>query len=114
MSLPSLFEYLPYEHAVAITKLAEKEPSVTGTVVKGLVGFGGGTAAGFGLGVLAKKIYEKTQGQPLPPKLLASAGALVGGGFGLAYALYKSKEQEEIRRAIEAKRNRTQGGVSGK
>lgn len=115
MSLPTIFDYLPSEDALAIVKLAKEEnTSVIKPVLLGLGTLGGGIATGYGLGRLANKVYEKTQGRPIPPQLLGAAGGLIGAGFSLAYARYKAEEREEMRRAIEAKRNRAQRSVPGK
>jgi len=119
MSLPSLFDYLSEADALTIMKLAEgekkpRDPSILGAFVKGSLMMGAATAASFGTLQLAKKVYEKTQGKPIPTKFLVPAAALLGAGMGFAYPTYKAHELEEIHRAIQAKRNRTQGGVPGK
>lgn len=118
MSLPSLFDYLPSEEAHAILKFAAVEekppPKFFATLAKGALGFGGGTILGFGASAAANQIHKKVYGTPIPSSLLGPAATLVGGGMGIAYSLYKSKEQEDLRRAYEAYRNRPKGGVPRK
>ena len=128
MSLPTLFEYLPYEQAAALTKLAEdphstpaptapkakKLPSIPGMIARNALGMGAGMGAGFGASMLAKKIYEKVEGKPIPHGFLLPAASMVGGGLGLAYSLYRTHEQEEIRDVLKAKRDLAKGRVSGK
>lgn len=120
MSLPTLFEYLPKDAAIAILKLAEeKKPHenapkhVAKTIGSGLLGLAGGTLAGYGAGALANKGYELIQGHPVPGSLLAPTASVLGGAGGLAYALWKAKEQEELKRAFEGGQNRPEGLVPG-
>ncbi len=108
MRTPTLFEYLPFEAAVAITKLAEAKPIVSPkthmvkTVAQGLAGLGVGTFAGYGLGEVMNRVYKGVEGKNIPHGALLPAASVLGGAMGLAYSLYKAKEQQELARAFEA------------
>lgn len=80
----------------------------------GTLGFGTGTLAGMGGGYLADKAYEKVTGRRIPSSALHIAAPLVGAGAGIAYAMYKAKEQEAIRRALESETGPRTGGVPAK
>lgn len=83
----------------------EKKPSKGWQLAKilgsGALGFGVGTAAGMGTGYIADKIYEKATGNKIPKPLVLGAAPLLGGAAGIAYSVYKAKEQEAMRRALE-------------
>lgn len=118
--MPSIFDYLSREEVAGLAKLAEKEhikhPIRHGlaTVGKGLLGFGAGSAGGYAIGHLANAVFEKTTGKELTPQLLVPAASLVGAGLGMAYSLYKSKENEELQRAFQAHRDNAKGSIPGK
>lgn len=67
----------------------------------GLLGFGAGTAAGAGAAELAARAYKGRTGSAPPRELLLAAMPLLGTGAGVAYSMYKSRESEAIRRALE-------------
>lgn len=112
MSLPSILDYLPRETALRLVKTAETEKTAAvgkaiKVVAKSLTGFGVGTAAGLGTGMIVDHVYHATTGERLPKELLLPAASILGAGMGLAYSMYKSKELEELQSAIKAKRNDT-------
>lgn len=122
MSLPSIFEYLP-DQAVLLCKVAEvaearssgqKARSVAKTVGAGLLGFGTGSLAGAGAGMLLDKAHQAVTGQQVPLGMLAKAAPLVGGAMGLAYNVYKAQELEEMRRALASKPDQSQGRIPPK
>lgn len=115
MSTPSLFSYLSLEDGLAICKLAEgKKPSRILGAAKAvgipLLGFTGGTVAGFGAGHLADTIHQKLMGSPIPSSYLAAVAPTLGAGLGLAYGLYKAHEMEELRRVIQGHPNKPPSG----
>jgi hypothetical protein len=125
MSLPSIFEYLP-EQARDLCKVAagphsnpvQEEPSpaqraggVVKTVGTGLLGFGLGSLAGAGGAALLDKWHEAATGQKIPLTALHAVAPVVGGAMGLAYNIYKARELEELRRALESKSDRSQGRI---
>lgn len=98
-----------------LQKIAEDEhgPSRAGTVAghigSGLAGFGLGTGTGLLLGHGINEAYKRVTGRPGVPKSLIYGGApLLGLGSGIAYSIYKAKEQEAIRRALA---NQTEPGA---
>lgn len=72
----------------------------------GLLASGVGTLAGFGAASVADMVSKKITGHEIPLQNLMAIAPVVGAASGIAYSLYKSREAEEIRRAIEAERNR--------
>jgi hypothetical protein len=70
--------------------------------------FGVGTAAGYG----AQAGVEKLMGKALTPTRARMAAPILGGAMGLAYNQYKAYEQQELRRALEAHKNKPTGAVS--
>lgn len=115
MSTPFLFSYLTAEDAEAICKLAagekkNKAKEVAKIVGTGILGAGVGHLAG-GLAVhAANKLHQKLYGTPIARS--PSMGAVMpvlGAGAGLAYSLYKAKELEELRRALETNNNEPVG-----
>lgn len=119
MSLPSIFEYLP-ELGGALLKTAEeperkqKTPwQVAKTVGSGALGFGIGSLGGMGLAHLADKIHQKAPGAgPIPVGSIQKALPFLGGAAGLAYNLYKAKELEELRDAVQS--HLPEGGIPPK
>jgi hypothetical protein len=110
MSLPPIYSYLSLETALALIQPMHMEKTAAAgaavrTVIKGLAGFGVGTAAGYGTAALANKVFHAATGEELPNHLLLPAASLLGAGMGLAYSMYKTKELEELQRALKAKRN---------
>lgn len=69
--------------------------------------FGAGTAAGYG----AQLGLERAFGKQLTPSRLRMAAPLLGGAMGLAYNEYKTREQQELRRALEAHQSKSKGTV---
>lgn len=123
MSLPSIFDYMPEQardlcaatkEAEEIRSPADKAKSVAKTVGTGLLGFGAGSLAGAGGAMLLDKWHEAATGQKIPIGTLFKAAPVIGGAFGLAYNIYKARELEELRRALESKSDRPQGRVSPK
>jgi len=118
MSLPSIFDYLPQDQALRLLRRDTEKTASVGkgvrTVLKGLTGFGVGTAAGYGLAELGDKVFQASTGERLPKHLLVPAAGLVGAGLGLAYSMYKSKELEELQDALKARKHKPNGGDSGK
>lgn len=116
--LPTVFDYLPthsgsfmklagLESPVEEPKLKSKTKQMAGTVGKGLLGFGLGTAAGAGIGKGLDYISQRAAGKPLPIHPVWGPAALTGG-LGLFYALWKAKEQEALNRAREGNSNQPQ------
>jgi hypothetical protein len=106
MSAPTLFSYLSPGEAQAICKLAgEKKPNRALGALKAvglpLLGWTGGTVAGFGAGMLADTISQKLMGHPIPLSYLKAVAPALGGAAGLSYGLYKAHEMEDLRRALE-------------
>jgi hypothetical protein len=72
--------------------------------------FGGG----MGLGYLANKGVEHVMGHPISSSTVRSVAPVLSGLSSLAYYMYKNKEQEQLRRAIEAHQNKPPRTVPGK
>lgn len=83
----------------------ESPPTIMGTVGKGLVGFGLGIAAGYGLGrgieAVANK-YDVPAHRYVKPIAMAAGAALP-----IAHQLWKGYEQERLKRAVEHQRTKT-------
>jgi hypothetical protein len=71
--------------------------------------FGGGTAAGY----LAQRGVEKAfnLGKSSTGTLTRHIVPVAGGMMGLALQQYKSREHQELQRALEAHRRKSQGSV---
>jgi hypothetical protein len=117
MSIPSIFDYLP-EHAENLMKYAEdhqQHGSVLKqnlkTLGKGLVGLGVGSAAGLGMGVMADMLHEKVTGKPISNKTIGAIAPILGAAAGITYNIFKSKQDEEMKRAIENQAGRTSRSV---
>jgi len=116
MNFPSIFEYLP-EQARYLCKVAgEPEPkssttSALKTIGTGLLGFGTGSLAGAGGALLLDKWHEAATGKKIPLSTIHAAAPIIGGAAGLTYSIYKAREIEELRRAIENKSNQSQGRI---
>ncbi len=82
-------------------KLAASSPFVEALkhVGVGALGFGAGTAAGFGLAELASRAH----GGPVPRQLLLTAAPVLATVGGVAYSVHKSRESEAVRRALEGR-----------
>ena len=125
MNAPLLTEYLPkYAHvllkrASPLEYTREKDLEMTGrelpehparhafkTVGKGLLGFGAGTAAGYGLTHLINKSH------PIDNKYVLPISAALGGGLGLTYSLWKARELKGLQRAFESHANKRKRGIS--
>jgi hypothetical protein len=122
MSPPTIFEYLPkYAHvllksAMPLEVQGERDNQITGaqverpawhaakTIGTGLLGFGVGSLAGAGTGMLL--------GDRAPYLESALGGTLLGVGSGLAYHRWKTKELQELQRALEAHRNKSERSIS--
>jgi len=119
---PSIYDYLP-EHAEGIMKLALPEPPPESDTPKehgdvqlpahpalhavktmggGLLGFGVGTLAGQGLHALGEHMN-------VPMGHVGAAAPLLGGLAGAAYGVYKQKELEELKRALESYKHQPRG-----
>lgn len=115
---PTIFSYLP-GHSDSLMKLAGLEKCAEGeqkkskigpaakVLGKGLLGFGLGTAIGAGIGKGLDYISQKASGKPLPIHPVWGPAA-AAGGMGLMYALWKAKEQEALRRALEGNTDQSQ------
>lgn len=78
-------------------------------VGSGMLGFGLGTAAGKGAGHLLGKLDRSG---PVPGgNIVRYVGPAAGAGLGLAYSLWKQKEQEEINRALQGSNNSAESRV---
>jgi hypothetical protein len=108
MTLPFIGNYLPVE-AEALFKFAaekakeKKSPTarMLATLGIGALGTGIGSVAGYGAGELANRFSQKVRNQPISTSSLMTAAPIVGGAAGLAYSVYKAREMEELRRALE-------------
>lgn len=103
--IPSIFDYLP-ERAEQIMKIAEprrESPTLRKLQVvgKGMLGFGAGSAMGFGASALADKLYQRSTGAKIPRSRLMQVAPFVTGAMGMAYGLHKALEQEELQRVSE-------------
>ena len=130
MSISRAFGHVSLPIASALLKMAElpeppgfseaaqdpptEGPPVTRPILHALkatlapaAAFGVGTAAGYG----AQLGVEKLVGKQLSPARLRMAAPVLGGAMGLAYNQYKAREQQELRRAIEAHQNRSARAV---
>ena len=105
MKPPMLTQYLSPEEVQGICKLASEERPDWGRRAKivgaGLLGMSAGTALGFGGMELANRAHMKAHGTGIPSTALNIAVPVLGGAAGLAYSLYKAKEMEEIKRAVQ-------------
>ena len=97
-----------------LQKIAEEEKKphskawqVAKTIGAGTLGFGMGTAGGLLAGHLGNKAYEGATGKGIPKSVLYGALPVLGGAAGIAYAVHKAQEQENIRRALT---NQTESG----
>lgn len=85
----------------------EKKPSAAWNTAKvvgaGTLGFGLGTAGGLLAGHGMNKAYQMATGKEIPMGAINVAAPLLGTASGIAYAVYKAREQEAIRRALENK-----------
>jgi hypothetical protein len=113
MTLPFIGHYLP-DHAGSLLKFAsetakEKKKSPTarmlGVIGAGALGTGVGSVAGYGAGELMNRLSMKVRNQPISTGSLQNIAPLVGGAAGLAYSVYKTREMEELRRALEDQNN---------
>lgn len=69
--------------------------------------FGGGTALGYLGQYGAEKAFK--MGKPAAKTLTRHIVPVAGGLMGLALQQYKSREQQELHRALEAHRSQSQG-----
>lgn len=74
-----------------------------GAVGLPLLGFGAGIAAGHGAGKFIRHMTNDNISVPL----VRAAAPIIAGGAGLAYGIYKEKELEELRRAVQSYRNQS-------
>jgi hypothetical protein len=105
-ALRKKFEKAKSEEPVTESKTAEeyrKRPGLemSKAIGAGTLGFGAGTAGGLLAGHGADLLAQKFTGKKLPKSVIYGASPLLGGTAGIAYAVYKAKEQEAIRRALE-------------
>jgi hypothetical protein len=122
----SLYDYLPRFAELLLKQAAlenpgEKDLEMTGRQVEepvkrplahaaktlgtGLLGSSVGYLGGYG----ATHLFNKYR--PIDEKHVAPAVAALGGIGGLAYSLWKAKEQEELQRAVAAHRNQPAGAI---
>lgn len=111
MNAPHLVAYLP-SHADTLLKVAEDKDESPGrravkAVGTGLLGLGAGTAAGFGVGLLADAISKRVRGQPIPLNIVVPVAALAGVGSSVAHQLYKAKELKELQNAYASAQHRS-------
>jgi hypothetical protein len=114
MTLPSILDYCPE----ILEKTAESERP-RGGIARGLkvlgagtLGFGAGTLAGAGALELANRAHQHAYGMPIPTNTFYKIAPVLGGAMGLTYALFKAREQEELRRAFQNQPDRSSPGVS--
>jgi hypothetical protein len=82
----------------------EKPPTITGVLGQSLLGLGTGIAAGYGLGRALEAIGRRT-GIPIPV-IASRVGSVAGATVGAGYPLLKAYEQQELQRALAARRQR--------
>ena len=70
----------------------------------GLLAFGGG----IGVGHLANMGVEKVLGRPIPTNTVRTMAPIVSGLGALAYHTYKEKEREQLHRAYEAYKSKSE------
>lgn len=96
----------------AATQTSEPEPvkhpwrHAAKTLGVGTLAFGAGTAAGYGV----QHGVEKVLGKHVTPTRLRAAAPVLSGLMGLAYTNYKSKEKEELHRALQSHKNQRAAG----
>lgn len=133
MTFPSLFSYAPkYAHVLLKSAQLEypgekplefpgshqeapPEPPIQNPKFHALKAVGAG-ALGAGIGALAGSGAASLANKHLRPKpehmpYIAGGAALLGGLANMAYTAAKDRETQEIRRAFEAYRNRSEGRV---
>lgn len=112
---PPDFGEVPHEEQGSlrqpVTKNHIKHPILhgLGALAGGTLAFGGGIGAGY-LGQLG---VEKMMGKQIPAGALSMAAPVLGGLSAVAYHTYKAKEQEQLRRALEAYQNQSRGSAAG-
>lgn len=90
------------------------KPEIKRPLLHALGAAGGGAlafGAGIGAGHLGQMGVEKLMGKSLTPAKLHMAAPILGGAAALAYHTYKAKEQEQLRRALEAYKSKSPGTV---
>ena len=80
----------------------------------GALGFGAGTLLGAGAAALANKAHEKMYGAPIPTNTFYRVAPVLGGAMGISYALFKAREQEELRRVYQDDQHRAASGLPRK
>jgi hypothetical protein len=117
MNTPSLVDYLSFDDAKSICKLAADENDwkrklkVMGT---GALGLATGTLAGAGGAHLANKAYNHINGTDIPYPYLMAALPVLGGGLGLLYNMAKARELEEMKRVVQSPADNAAGSPPGR
>lgn len=91
--------------AVEFLKIAEEAPKNRAVEMAkilgvGALGFGAGTAAGMGAGYAADTIAKRLAGKPIPRGPVMKLAPFLGAGAGIAYSIYKAREQEALQHAL--------------
>lgn len=94
-----------HSFACELVKIAEdKEKNRAVELAKilgvGALGFGAGTAVGMGTGYAADAISKKLTGKAIPKGPIMHLTPLLGAGAGIAYSVYKAREQEALQNAL--------------
>jgi hypothetical protein len=104
---------VPHEELGSLRQPVTKN-HIKNPILHGLGALGGGALAfggGIGAGYLGQLGVEKLMGKQIPAGVLSKAAPVMGGLAAVAYHTYKAKEQEQLRRALEAYQNQSRGSV---
>lgn len=119
MKTAYLFDYLPGAEGLWKTATEQKKPSdpyltgatiLAGTTLGTGLGFMGGRLAGRGLDAVFKSMGHA---EGTPSKYVQYIGTGAGALAGLAMALHRIREQQEIARALSSNHNEPTGGTPG-
>lgn len=118
MKTPHIREYLPSDALTSLYKSAEMAPPEEAPVERpdwgkrlkligsGLAGAGVGTLAGFGAMELADRALggggAASARMGIPASALNKIVPVASAGAGLAYALWKAREMEKLRHAVQS------------
>lgn len=80
----------------------------------GALGMGTGIAVGLGGAHLADHLSQRGFGKPIPKGAILIGAPLLGTASGIAYSVYKAREQEAVQRALENSANNGERRVPGK
>lgn len=70
------------------------------SVLRGALGVGAGTFAGYAAGEGLSRAHQNLSGKPIPQDSLKKILPVIGAAAGLAYSEYKRRQQEEIDHAV--------------